>query len=67
MFKFKDRLKELREEQGLSQVQLAKATGISRTALSYYEAGLRVPSIDAAAVLADFFKVSVDYLIGRED
>ncbi len=67
MSKFPERLKELREEMGLSKEQLAKESGISRPSISLYEAGKRVPSIDAAAALADFFKVSVDYLIGRED
>lgn len=67
MSKFSERLKELRLENSLTQEQLAKETGLSRSAIEYWELNKRVPSLDAAIVLADFFKVSIDYLAGRED
>ena len=67
MAKFCERLKELREEKGLSQLKLSKETGLSRTSINYWEAEKRVPSIDAAIILADYFKVNMDYLVGRED
>ncbi len=67
MSKFPDRLKELRLELGLTQQQLADESGIPRTTIQYWEANLRIPNIEGVIVLADFFKVSIDYLVGRED
>lgn len=67
MNKFAERLKELRLEKELSQVQLAKNTGLSRAAINLWEKDLRVPNINAAIVLAKFFGVTTDYLLGLED
>lgn len=67
MEKFAERLKELRNEKGLSQAQLAKATGLSRTALVYWETEQRVPNAKAIVILAKFFGVTTDYLLGVED
>ncbi|MDE7394857.1 MAG: helix-turn-helix domain-containing protein [Clostridiales bacterium] len=67
MIKFAERLKELRNEKGLSQVQLSKATGLSRSALGFWEAGQRIPSAEAVATLARYFEVSADYLLGLSD
>ncbi|WEA52270.1 helix-turn-helix transcriptional regulator [Weissella paramesenteroides] len=60
------RLKELREAKGLSQRQLANELGMVRQAYSNYERGEREPRIDVLIKLADYFDVSVDYLIGHE-
>lgn len=61
------RIKELREEKGLSQIELAKLLNISNTTLSQYETNQRVPSDEIKIKLAEFFNCSVDYLLGRTD
>ena len=67
MSNISDRLKELRSEKNLSQAALANLVGISRTAYSNYEQGIREPSIDIIILLCNFFDVPADYLIGRID
>lgn len=67
MKKFAERLKELRNDKELSQTQLAKATGLSHTAIVYWETEQRVPNANAIIVLAKFFGVTTDYLLGLED
>lgn len=64
---FAERLKELRLESKLSQRQLAEKIGMSDKAVSLWEKGERVPSLEAASLIAKFFKVSIDYLAGFED
>lgn len=58
------RIKQLREEQNLNQIELSKKLNISNTTLSQYETGQRVPSDDIKIKMADFFDCSLDYLIG---
>lgn len=60
-----DRLRSLRKKRGLSQVEAAKRMGIARTTYSNYEAGNREPDIDTLIEMANFYEVSVDYLVGR--
>ena len=67
MKEFNERLKELRTLKNLSQEQLAKETGISSTAICYYETGQRVPNANVIIVLAKYFNVSSDYLLGLND
>ena len=67
MEEFTKRLKELRTEKGLTQVQLAKATKLSTTAISYWENDTRVPNALAIIALAKFFEVTADYLLGISD
>lgn len=67
MNKFAERLKELREEKGLSELQLAKVLGISSTTINRWERGLRIPNLDSLVLLSRFFGVSIDYLCGLED
>lgn len=63
---FSKRLKELREKKGLSQEELADKLGIPRTSVSHYETSDdRIPRQKRLNDIADFFGVSVDYLIGR--
>ena len=62
-----DRIKELREKFGLRQSDLGEQIGISGMAISSYENGKRMPSRITAEKMADIFKVSVDYLLGRTD
>ena len=64
---FGDRLKELRENQGLSQEKLAKKTGISNSHISLIERKQRQPGIDTLISLANFFNVSTDYLLGLDE
>lgn len=65
--KISERLKQLRYEQNMSQEALASKIGITRTAYSNYEQGIREPSIDLIIAFCDFFNVTADYLIGRTD
>ena len=67
MIKFSERLKELRTEKGLSQRDLARATGISQNAIAFWENEKRVPNANAVITLAKYFNVSTDYLLGLED
>ncbi len=62
-----NRLKELRKFQGLSQVELAKRTGISNQAISFYERGKRNPKIETWQRLASFFKEPISYVMGVDD
>ena len=64
---FANRLNELRLEKGLSQRQLAKATGFSQAAIARWEANLQLPNIDVAIQFAKFFNVTTDYLLGLEN
>lgn len=61
-----DRIKHLREQASLSQKRLAEALGISNVQLSRYETGDRKPDPDTIRQIADYFDVSVDYLLGRD-
>ena len=66
---FKDRLKELRKECGLSQTQLSKAleNKVTASAIGLWELGKRIPSLEAVIMIAKYFNVSLDYLAGLED
>ena len=62
--KFKDILKELRLEKKIGQVELASAIGVSKGVISLWENGLREPNMHSLMVLAKFFNVSIDELVG---
>lgn len=64
---FAERLKELRTEKGLSYMKLAELTGLSNGGLQKWENGSRVPNAEAVVILAKFFEVSSDYLLGLTD
>lgn len=64
--KISDRLKLLRLSRKLTQRDVAASTGITEKGYQYYEYG-RTPRLAQLVALADFFGVSVDYLIGRTD
>ena len=61
-----NRIKDLREDRDLRQSDLAIATGIDQRTISNYETGKTNPDSDALIKLADFFGVSIDYLVGRK-
>jgi len=61
------RIKELREEKQLSQAALAQMIGVSQKAIDYWERGVNEPKASYIIKLADFFGVSADYLLGREN
>lgn len=62
---FPSRLRALREEKRVSQAALASLLGVSKSTIGLYETGDTLPDIKTADDLANYFGVSVDYLIGR--
>ena len=60
-------LKELRKEKGLSQIAVQMQTGIEQALISKYENGERVPPTETLMQLADFYGVSMDYIVGRTE
>ena len=62
-----ERIKILRKDAGLSQKELAEALGVHQTAVSQWEQGRTMPDIGLLPCLAEFFNVSVDYILGRTD
>ena len=64
---FSERLVELRKSRGLTQKQLAADLQLSELAIQHYEAQRRKPAFDVLLSVADYFNVSLDYLVGRSD
>ncbi len=62
-----NRIKDLREDRDLRQADVAEATGIDQRTLSNYETGKTNPDSFALIKLADFFDVSIDYLLRRTE
>ena len=60
-------LRKLRKEKGLSQIAVQMKTGIEQALISKYENGERVPPTETLMQLADFYGVSMDYIMGRTD
>ncbi|MBQ7518901.1 MAG: helix-turn-helix transcriptional regulator [Clostridia bacterium] len=60
-------LKKLRKKRGLSQIALQMHTGIDQSLLSLFETGKRIPPTDTLMILADFYNVSIDYILKRTD
>lgn len=67
MVVFGERLKELRLEKGLSQGKLAKETGLTQSCIFYWETAQKSPNAQAVVILAKYFGVTSDYLLGLED
>lgn len=61
----KTNLKELRLKNNITQAQLEQKTGIAQALLSKYESGKKLPTTGNLIKLADFYKVSLDTLLGR--
>lgn len=64
---FYKRLKNLRKEYGITQIELAKKLGISSVAISLYESGKRLPQPEILNEIANYFNVSTEYLLGETD
>lgn len=64
---YTERIKDLMNEERISQAELARSVGISQSAVCNWLNGKKEPSIDSLWRLADFFDVSVDYIIGRKE
>ena len=62
-----ERLKELRKENRLTTTELGKAVGVANQTITNYERGYRNPDPEMLIKFADFFGVTVDYLLGREN
>ena len=63
----KNRIKELREQANMRQIDLANSVGIDQRTISNYETGKTNPDSFALIRIADFFRVTIDYLVGRTD
>lgn len=66
MVDFGNTLKTLRIKENLTQAQLAQKLGLTKSVISAYETGLRMPSYDVLLHIAQIFKVSTDYLLALE-
>lgn len=67
IMKLSERLKDLRKEKSLSQQQVAKAIGVTQKAIDFWEKEINEPKASYIILLAKFFDVSTDYLLGLED
>jgi HTH-type transcriptional regulator, competence development regulator len=63
----KNKLIELRKAKKLRQEDIAKILGIARTTYAMYEQGNREPDFDTLNKIADYFEVTIDHLLGREE
>ncbi|MDD6266235.1 MAG: helix-turn-helix transcriptional regulator [Clostridia bacterium] len=61
----KNNLKKLRKQKNLTQIALQMQTGIDQALLSKFENGTRIPPTETLMLLADFYDVSMDYIMGR--
>lgn len=61
------RMKEIRKARGISQLRMAMDLNMAQNTISRYETGEREPGITELVKIADYFRVSVDYLLGRTD
>ena len=67
MRKFSERLKELRNENGLSQVEVGKKLGVTQSTIAKWESNEREPAQEMLVEIAKFFNISTDYLLGLSD
>lgn len=61
------RIRDLREDRDLTQAQVGQAINVARRTYAYYESGQRMIPPHVLCALADFYQVSVDYILGRTD
>ena len=64
---FGSKLKELRTEKGIGQVELAQILRVSNGIISLWENGLREPKLSNLVAIAKYFQVTIDYLTGLEN
>ena len=64
---FPERLLQLKQERKLLQKDIAASIGLSLRGYQYYEKGQKEPTLSVLIRLADYFDVSLDYLVGRSD
>ena len=64
---FPERIIQLKTERRLLQKDIAASIGLSLRAYQYYEKGQKEPTLSVLVRLADYFNVSLDYLVGRSD
>lgn len=64
---FRQRLQQLREKKRISRIVLSELCGLSSDAIRRYERGEAEPTLHSIIAIAEFFEVSVDYLVGRCD
>lgn len=62
-----NRLYQLRKTKGLSQITVEMDTGVDQSLLSKFEKGVRIPPTETLIKLADFYNVSIDYILYRTD
>ena len=67
MANFSERLKYLRSKNGVTQDSLGKVIGVAPDSIYTYEKGRNYPEVRNLIALADYFGVSIDYLVGRTD
>lgn len=60
-------LRKLRKDRKLTQIALQMQTGIEQALLSKFETGERIPPTETLLILADFYNVSIDYILKRTD
>lgn len=64
---FASRFRELRKEKGLKQKEMGEVLDVSERMISYYEHGGRYPDFKGLLFIAEYFQVSLDYLVGWSD
>jgi len=64
---FAERLRELMKEHGINQVKLAEGAGVKQNTISAWLLNKKEPSVTSLWLLADYFDVDIDYLIGRKN
>ena len=62
---FKIRIKQIRADLGLSQITVSKETGINQSTISKYEQGSLQPDLENLGILANYYEVSIDWLLGN--
>jgi len=67
MATFSERLRSLRAEKDLTRQALSNLIGITHSSINMYERGEREPGLETLEIIADFFNVDMDYLLGRQD
>ncbi len=66
-FKMENNLKQLRLSKKKTQLQVQLATGIEQALLSKFENNIRIPPTDTLVILADYYNVSIDYILKRTE